>query len=174
MDEITFAPLGEDDLPLLSKWLSDPIVSEWYSTSDSTLLGVRAKYLPRIRATVPVKSYIASNAQGPIGFAQAYWFRDYPLVEVESLQDQPQLACIDVLLGGAEFIGRGHGQRMIRAFLHLVVFGTLNAQACIVDPSPHNSRAIRAYERVGFKPILATAEAVLMLLHKFELDRGLE
>jgi len=168
MDEITFAPLDEGDLPLLSKWLSDPIVSEWYSTSDSTIMGVRTKYLPRIHGKVPVKCYIASNAEGPIGFAQIYWFRDFPLVNLKSLEEQPQLACIDVLLGGAEFIGRGQGQRMIRAFLEKIVFGRLHAQACVVDPSPHNSRAIRAYESVGFKSILSTAESVLMLLHKFD------
>jgi hypothetical protein len=67
---IEFQPLTEQDLPLLADWLKRSHVAEWWDSATS-IAGVRAKYLPRI-ASGPVRPYIASLNERPIGFIQSY------------------------------------------------------------------------------------------------------
>ncbi len=45
--------------------------------------------------------------------------------------------------------GRGHGSSFIRAFL-VALIGT-GTPRVLTDPHPANARAIRAYEKAGFR-----------------------
>ena len=71
---ITFRPLQEADLPLLTDWLNKPHVREWWSGDDAAadIDATRRKYLPRMNDDSPVKAYVAALADEPIGFIQSY------------------------------------------------------------------------------------------------------
>jgi aminoglycoside 6'-N-acetyltransferase len=48
-------------------------------------------------------------------------------------------------------VGRGHGSAFIRQFIEgLLDSGT---PRIVIDPSPTNPRAIRAYEKAGFRRV---------------------
>jgi len=56
---------------------------------------------------------------------------------------------IDQFIGEGDMVGRGHGSAFIRAFTDtLLAAGTPRV---ITDPDPANARAIRAYEKAGFR-----------------------
>ena len=56
---------------------------------------------------------------------------------------------IDQFIGEPDMIGRGHGSAFIRAFVdRLLAAGTPRV---VTDPDPANTRAIRAYEKAGFR-----------------------
>ncbi len=69
---------------------------------------------------------------------------------------------IDLWMRAEAYCGRGYGSDALDTLcVHLAE--TLAVTACIVQPSARNSRAIRAYERVGFRPLavpLAEARAL--------------
>ena len=46
-------------------------------------------------------------------------------------------------------LGRGHGSAFIRAFIDRLF--ARGVPRMVIDPSPDNPRAIRAYEKAGFE-----------------------
>ena len=56
---------------------------------------------------------------------------------------------IDQFIGEVDLMGRGHGSAFMRAFIE----GLLKSGVprVVIDPSPTNPRAIRAYEKAGFR-----------------------
>lgn len=60
-------------------------------------------------------------------------------------------ASIDLFLGRASW-GRGYGQEAIRAVV-LFLFEARGHHRLTIDPSASNARAIRTYERVGFRRV---------------------
>jgi len=56
---------------------------------------------------------------------------------------------IDQFIGEADMLGCGHGSAFIRAFVEgLLSDGTPRV---LTDPDPANARAVRAYEKAGFR-----------------------
>ena len=126
---IEFRPLTEEDLPLLSEWLNRPHVAQWWNGASSPA-EVREKYLGF------VQSYRAMECGG------GWWANEC----------DPGVIGIDQFLAEAADLGRGLGPEMARRFVeHLAQDpGVTRIQA---DPSARNSRAIRCYEKAGFRPI---------------------
>jgi aminoglycoside 6'-N-acetyltransferase len=65
----------------------------------------------------------------------------------------PDTRAIDMFLGDPDYLGQGHASGFITARLaDLKHIGTI-----VIDPDPTNTRAIRAYEKAGFRPDKITA-----------------
>ena len=61
----------------------------------------------------------------------------------------PSTRGIDLFIGEPSMIGRGHGPALIRRFVDdRLQSGALRI---VTDPDPANHRAIRAYEKAGFR-----------------------
>lgn len=60
---------------------------------------------------------------------------------------------VDLFIGEADLVGRGHGPAMIRQFLRDVAFPFHGVEVCVIGPSVKNAAAIRAYEKAGFRPL---------------------
>ena len=115
-----------------------------------SLAAVRAKYLPRI-SSGSVRPYIASSNGEPIGFVQSYratecgggWWPD---------EHDSGVMGIDQFLAEGNSLGRGLGSEMARQFVAFLARdpAVTRIQA---DPSPRNGRAIRCYEKAGFRRV---------------------
>ena len=151
--KISFRPLQEADLPLLHEWLHRPHVAEWWGNAPSltTLDDTRKKYLPRIAEDSHIKGYIASLEGKPLGFIQSYsaiesgggWWED---------ETDPGVRGTDQFLGDVETLGYGLGAKMVSAFVtHL--FEDASVTRVQTDPDPRNARAIRCYEKAGFRTV---------------------
>src|SRR4030095_501400 len=167
---ITFRPLGEADLPLLTHWLNRAHVREWGGGDDAApdVEDTRRKYLPRMDEASSVRPYIAMLADEPIGFIQSYvafgcgdgWWEE---------ETDPGVRGIDQFLCDSGLLGQGLGTRMVSAFAQRLLAepGVTKVQA---DPDPGNARAVRCYEKAGFRPVrrLTTPDgpALLMVLER--------
>jgi aminoglycoside 6'-N-acetyltransferase len=60
---------------------------------------------------------------------------------------------VDLFIGEAELVGRGHGPAMLRQFLREVAFPFHGMDVCVIGPSVTNAAAIRAYEKAGFRAL---------------------
>ncbi|MBA3670670.1 MAG: GNAT family N-acetyltransferase [Gemmatimonadaceae bacterium] len=134
---------------MLHEWLSRPHVSEWWDGTP-TFAGVVADFTPSIRGGVAHWCYIVMADGAPLGFIQAYspvafhddgWWLD---------EHDPGVRGIDQFLAESALLGRGLGSAMVRAFV-AKLFADPAITRIQTDPEPGNGRAIRCYEKAGFR-----------------------
>jgi aminoglycoside 6'-N-acetyltransferase len=90
--------------------------------------------------------FIVSVAGSEFGYLQCYDLTAWN----SGFGPQPQgTRGIDLFIGEPDMIERGHGSSFIRQFADGLL--TSSAPRVVTDPDPANARAIRAYEKAGFR-----------------------
>ncbi|MCB0413678.1 MAG: GNAT family N-acetyltransferase [Bdellovibrionales bacterium] len=146
LSKYKFIPLTESKLYLLEKWLKEPHVKEFWDDGESWEESYE-KYILKTSSDV-VKQFLVYFQEKPIGYIQFYWaskvgdgwWEGYP----------SDVLGIDQYIGDSEYLGKGHGTNLIKEFI-IYLKSNYNVSKIITDPSPNNPRAIRCYEKVGFK-----------------------
>lgn len=144
-------PMTEDDLPMLHEWLNRPHIVQWWGGERPSLDVVRQEYSPRALMQQNVTPYIGMLGDRPFAYAQSYvalgsgdgWWDDIT---------DPGVRGIDQSIAHAELLGQGLGTQLVRALVDLV-FDDPAVTRIQTDPSPENLRAIRCYEKAGFRPV---------------------
>jgi aminoglycoside 6'-N-acetyltransferase Ib len=150
---VTLRLMTEHDIAMLHEWLNRPHIVQWWGGEDNrpTLAQTRQQYLPRVLAAQRVTPYIALQGAQPIGYAQSYvamgsgggWWED---------ETDPGVRGIDQSLAHASQLGQGRGTQMVAALVELL-FSDPAVTNIQTDPAPHNARAIRCYEKAGFRGV---------------------
>jgi aminoglycoside 6'-N-acetyltransferase len=159
-----FRPLTSDDYPLMLEWLSKEHVKHWWNDGDDTLEKVAAHYgrADDVERFVLVETL--ESVEKPIGYFQYYF-------------DSKKVIGIDQFIGEANYLGRGVGERTIKMFVEMIA-EKHQPSAVILDPSPDNKRAIRCYEKVGFKHYetkkCANGDSAYMMRLDITLDGSFE
>ncbi len=146
-----------EDLPRLHVWLNRPHVLEFYGQRRVTPEEVRRKYEPRLHPESRVQPWIVLVDDRPAGYVQWYWLRDHP-PGIAGWCDLDGAAGLDVFLGEPTLLGQGVGSAAINDFIRDVLVAGHGVTRVLIDPAVTNVRAIRAYEKVGFRR-LSTFEA---------------
>jgi len=146
---IQFRPMSLDDLPTMHRWVNAEHVREWWDPLPS-LDSVAAKYTSRILGKEPTRSFVVESSRRPIGYIQTYLIADYPDY-ARHVDASDHAAGVDLLIGEPEYIGRGFGPELLCEFLRAIVFADDSVAECIIGPDVRNLRAIRSYEKVGFR-----------------------
>ncbi|MGQ2978652.1 MAG: GNAT family N-acetyltransferase [Polaromonas sp.] len=144
----SFRPLTRADLPLLHDWVARPHWTEWWGEAPS-LAEVEAEYGPWIDDPRQVQPHIALLDGEPFGYIQSYvalgsgggWWED---------ETDPGVRGIDQSIADAAQLGRGLGTAMVKAFV-AKLFADPRVTHIQTDPDPRNARAIRCYEKAGFR-----------------------
>jgi RimJ/RimL family protein N-acetyltransferase len=152
---ITFRPLAEADLPLVHAWLNNPEVARFYgldleNLTRPTLEQVVEHYTPRIRGERPTFCYVIMFGRRPAGFIQTFRVGDYPEY-ARAIDYDDDAWAIDLFIGEDDCRGGGFGSRALVRFLESEVFSRPGVEAAVISPNPDNKRAIRAYEKAGFR-----------------------
>lgn len=66
---------------------------------------------------------------------------------------KPQKAELDIWLKGADYCGKGIGTKALRDLCEYLELN-YNIKDYLIRPSVNNHRAIRAYEKIGFKKVI--------------------
>ncbi|HSJ37145.1 MAG TPA: GNAT family N-acetyltransferase [Planococcus sp. (in: firmicutes)] len=145
--------MGHEDLGLMTKWLNTKEVLEFFGdpAAPPSARQVREKYGPRIDGDVAVESYIVETEGRPFAFMQCYKLSaaDY---ESYGYSIEETIYGIDQFIGEPSLLGRGYGTQMVKKFLEFI-FDEKQANAVVLDPELTNPRAIRCYEKCGFRKI---------------------
>ena len=129
---------------MLAAWLAEPHVAAWWDDPEVELAEIREHI-----DSISVEPLIVEFSGRPIGYLQSY---DPHLEDGHPYQDQPfGTLGIDISIGDPELVGIGHGSSIVRQFTDQLF--AEGAPRVIIDPDPANGRAIRAYEKAGFKPL---------------------
>ena len=137
-----FRPMSVDDLPLVQRWLAEPHVVRWWGKPNEQFDLVSADLDEQT-----MNQFIVSCERRPFGYVQSY---DPDTWGGAGLGPQPAGTLgIDQFIGETGMLNRGHGSAFIRCFIErLLKAGT---PRIVTDPDPANARAIRAYEKAGFR-----------------------
>lgn len=138
-------PAAPVDRPVLEEWDRDPDVAA-SSGEDDTFDWEHE--LPR---SVPWRELLIAELDGePVGFIQII---DPSAEETHYWGDAPpHLRAIDIWIGSPRHRGRGVGTEMMRQALDRC-FADPSVEAVLIDPLVRNVRAIRFYERLGFRHV---------------------
>ena len=145
-------PLTAADLPLVATWLARPHVAEWWDGPIALEPGLRQR--------------LAVLDGDPIGYLQSYQavacHGDGWWLEITD----PGVHGIDQFLAGADKLGQGLGPQMVQLFVS-ELFADPRVTRVQVDPSPDNARAIRCYEKAGFRRVrqIVTPDGPALLMH---------
>jgi len=145
----SFQPLTHADLPLLHEWLNRPHVAEWWD-DQRDLESVLQTFGADLSSPM-IAMFLAYLGAEPIGYIQVYrvlgadpeWWTD---------ETDPGARGIDQFLANAGQLGQGLGSSMVRQFVARL-FADPEVSQVQTDPSPENGRAIRAYEKAGFRRV---------------------
>lgn len=150
---ITFRPLRAEDTTLMIAWRRNEHVRRWWhEATDDEVAADCAAVIAGVEAVYP---FIILLSERPIGYIQ--WYRlwtDGVVASPSYAQLTPPIprsaAGADIFIGEADCLYRGLGPRIMRTFLRERVFADPEISGCIIDPSPANVSAIRAYEKAGY------------------------
>lgn len=151
MPDVELRPLTRADLPLLGRWLREPLVARWWD-EPSTAEAVEARYGPSIDGTDPTAVYLASSGGELFGLVQVYAFADEPEYTAELATVCPVPAgalSIDYLVGEPAARGRGLGAAMIAAAVARGFADHPDAHDVLVPVALGNEASWRALRRAG-------------------------
>ena len=124
------------DAERLAEILAQPAVSAWWGRHD--LDRVRAEVIDPGDGTVVFVIEVEGTVAGLVQYSE---------------EDEPDYrhAGIDIFLDPA-YHGRGLGADAVRTVARYL-FDVRGHHRLTIDPAASNERAIRSYERVGFRPV---------------------
>jgi len=150
------------DLELLFKWLHEPHVKKWWDTNSEWKV-FEDRYNENISNPLVFPHFVYFNEK-PIGYFN-YWF----------VEDDPDFINLypketvgtDQLIGEAEFVGKGHGSKLIKQMTNELL-GRPEINLLITDPHPDNLAAIRCYENAGFVKVklMKSSDGPIQLMEK--------
>ena len=131
---VTLRPVRAGDEAKLRQIFTDPEVARWWGDPSKSVADAMEVLAGESR-------FIIENDGNAIGFIQSS----------EETDPMYTHASIDISLR-SPWQGKGLGPDAIRALARFLIHQRGHHRLTI-DPAAHNTRAIKAYERVGFKPV---------------------
>ncbi|MWV43639.1 GNAT family N-acetyltransferase [Paenibacillus sp. HJL G12] len=146
--DLAVRPLLAEDAPLLSKWLSDPKVLEFYEGRDRPLdLKLVTEQFYR-EDSDSVRNIILYRDK-PIGYIQYYEIDDEEREHYGYADTDDRIFGMDQFIGEPGCWNQGIGTQLIRA-MTAYLFSSMQADRIVMDPQAWNKRAIHVYEKCGF------------------------
>jgi len=141
----------DEHVSLMARWLSDPRLLEYYGGRDDpqTDETIRTENIQKGGQ----ENFIVMSGDEAIGYLQFYlvhpkWMDVYGFESDEAAS----VFGMDVFVGDLETWGTGFGSRMVAGAAGYLV-GDRGATRIFLDPYVSDTRAIRAYEKAGFKKV---------------------
>jgi RimJ/RimL family protein N-acetyltransferase/adenylate kinase family enzyme len=165
-----FRELSPSDFELLHSWLNKDHVYPYYD-GKITLENVKAKYQKNIDSDA-VFPFIVYMEMKPIGFIQIY---HAPQVGDGWWESEPEGTWgTDQFIGELKYMGKGIGSKFVQQFTDELL-AKPHIKKIITDPAPNNPRAIRAYQKAGFRKLgeidTPDGKAILMEKRRHKFDR---
>ena len=150
--KIRLRELEESDKPILLKWLTDERILNFWEGKSAVfdMDRINAQYYCEEEVEV-IRAIIEFEGQS-IGYVHMYNLDKTLMEEYEYSITDKVVYGIDQFIGEPEFWNRGIGTGFMKLVLKYLT-NEKNADIVILDPHADNPRAIRCYEKVGFKKI---------------------
>ena len=142
-DPYTFPRVTRADYPLLRGWLAQPHVRAWLGDPDAEIALIDEDI-----EGGPTDMRLVALTDRPFAYVQDYPAHHWDMPHYAPFP--PGARGVDTFLGDPAYLGQGHAPRYLRQRCRDLL--AAGATAVVIDPSPDNERAVRAYRRAGFVP----------------------
>ncbi|WP_342741648.1 GNAT family N-acetyltransferase [Alicyclobacillus macrosporangiidus] len=141
--------LSPADYPVLARWLNDPRVLKFYEGRDNPYDLAKVEQVFGSKTNRSVTACIVSYKGRDIGYVQFY---PVPEPVKVGLGMNPRLIVygMDQFIGEPDYWNRGIGTALVKSVADYVRTN-LGADKIVMDPQAWNTRAIRCYEKAGFR-----------------------
>jgi RimJ/RimL family protein N-acetyltransferase len=149
--KISFKKFVQQDLALFFAWTKKPHVKNtWFINGYESI----DKYSEKIKGNGYDYSFIIYIDDKPIGYIQCSDLYAYktlcPNPKGIFINEEPGIFCLDLFIGEEEYLNKGYGTKIVKLFVGKL-FAEFKAKKILIDPACSNKRAIRCYEKAGFK-----------------------
>ena len=140
-----------NDALLWEKWITIPHVKDtWFIDGYETSDYIREK-IKGNGHTVPFIIYLDDLPIGYIQYCDLYAYRTLtPKPKGLFTNESPGTFCIDLFIAESDYLNKGYGTEIVKQFTKKLI-DEFNAKKILIDPASTNKRAIRCYEKAGFK-----------------------
>ena len=140
MTTYAFRPMSAADLPTIKRWLETTHVRQWWHDPSQQFELVSGDL-----EHPDVAQFLVIVDAREFAYLQCYNLSAWN----NGFCRQPEgTRGLDLFIGEADMLGRGHGSAFVRAFAERLLSSGI--PRVVIDPDPTNGRAIRAYEKAGF------------------------
>lgn len=148
---IQFISMTEKDIPLWLEWSNKPHVKDvWFIEGYET----RDYIYQKIKDNKYDYAYIIKINNNPIGYivcCDLYAYKIYCEKPKGLFTDEPPgVFCMDLFIAEEDYLNKGYGTQIVKLFAQKI-FDEFPAKIIYIDPAITNKRAIRCYEKAGFK-----------------------
>lgn len=159
---------------MLHRWMEQPHWREWWGEPEGELDNIRSM----IEGKDTSRPFLFFVDGKPTGYIQ-YWFLGHHqnaswIAGYPWLAEFPVEAIgIDLSIGESTDLSVGIGSNVLSKFTQIL--RSIGYETIIIDPDPENARAIRAYEKAGFKIVSHLkdkSEDVLLMQYEPKLVRN--
>lgn len=150
-DNLSIRQLKDGDQQFLLKWLTNPKVLKYYEGRDRSfsLKKIEEKFFQR--EDEETRCLIQYN-ELPIGYLQFYPV-DAKERKVYGYKDYAEeMYGMDQFIGDLDYWNKGLGTRLVKLVSNYIL-SEKGAERVVMDPQTWNERAIRCYEKCGFKKV---------------------
>ena len=161
-NDICIRLLTKQDQKFLLKWLTDKRVLNFWE-GENTVFDLNRINVDFYTEEDGLIRTIIEYKRQPIGYCQMYILDNEAIEEYNYENKTKNVYGADQFIGEPELWGKGIGTDFMRLIISYL-FNKKCADAIILDPHADNKRAIRCYEKVGFK--------IIKFLPKHELHNG--
>lgn len=136
-----FVPVKRSDFPMLLRWLAEPHVRAWWGEPGSEIALIEEDL-----DHGPTDMRIVHHGGRPFAYVQDYPAHHWEMPHYKGFPEGTR--AIDTFLGEPSMLGRGHASGYLRERAEALLAD--GYPTVVIDPSPDNARAVRAYRRAGF------------------------
>jgi aminoglycoside 6'-N-acetyltransferase len=157
---INFKPMTLQHIPLWDQWITIPHVKEvWFIEGYEPPDYIYQK----IKGNGYDHSFIIYNDDQPIGYivyCDLYAYRTIcPQPKGVFTHENPGTFCIDLFIADKDYLNKGYGTEIVKRF-SAKIMDELGAKKILIDPAITNKRAIRCYEKAGYRIIKYTNDGI--------------
>lgn len=152
------------DYQALRSWFLEPELQQWVWCDQKgeppvPLERIIEKYGERVKHPKDVFPYFILHDGEPVGFIQYY------------IQDAQTIG-LDMWIGAVKDRGRGFGSEALRQMVEVIRWKHPGVKTLFIDPEVENKRAVRCYEKAGFRSegVYMEEEGALCLMMKIHFE----
>lgn len=152
----------ESDLGLYLKWMTDPETMKYWQGESEIFTYERVKREYREQVEEQVYQCIIEYDGRAVGYCQFCTlnaeYYEVPEDKFYAFADkEDSVYGIDVFIGEVDHRNRGIGTKALKLLMG-ALFADWGADAIMIDPKTHNSRAIRCYYKCGFRDLFVVPQ----------------
>ncbi|ABX31895.1 GCN5-related N-acetyltransferase [Petrotoga mobilis SJ95] len=153
------SPVNPDDFEKYTEWLNDPEISENMMVEDNII------------SLLKEKDILEKMAKGNDVFFAIVDLETEELIGNCGLHDINRInqsAVLGIFIGNREYLSKGYGTQAIKLLLNYG-FNVLNLNNIMLEVFEYNKRAIRSYQKAGFKEIGRRRQAKFFKNNRYDI-----